>query len=308
MALDPDYELFARVVEAGSLSAAARTLRLSPAMVSKRLSRLEERLGVRLLHRTTRRLVTTAAGERFHADLLAILSATAAAEARLTDAAAVPSGVLRVSAPTSFGRLYVAPHLHRFVADYPAVSLALDLDDGFVDLLAGGVDCAVRIAASVPPGLAAHRLADSRRLLCAAPGYLAEHGTPASLAELRQHRLLAAAGQLPWRLASAGRGATVEGRSVVATNSSELVRELALTGVGIALRSRWDVHDALARGDLVRVLPAWEGSADVGIYAVHPPGPYVPPAVSAFVAFLRATMDPARWGDAAVTGPRASTS
>jgi DNA-binding transcriptional LysR family regulator len=293
--LDPDYELFVHVAAAGSLSAAARALRLSPAMVSKRLARLEQRLGVRLLHRTTRRLAMTAAGERFHADLTAILAATAAAEARVTGAAVAPAGPLRVSAPTSFGRLHVAPHLHRFIADHPAVALAIDLSDGFVDLLAGGVDVAIRIAPDVPADVVAHRLADSRRVLCAAPAYLAAHGAPATIADLAAHRLLAAQGQLPWQLMARGRARTVEGDSIVATNSSELVRELALTGAGIALRSLWDVHEALARGTLVRVLPDWEGSARVGIWAVHPRGQPVAPAVTAFVAFLRAVIDPAAW-------------
>jgi DNA-binding transcriptional LysR family regulator len=287
MALDPDYDLFARVVAAGSLSAAARTLRLSPAMVSKRLARLEARLGVRLVHRTTRRLALTAPGERFHADLAPIMAQLAAAEARVTGAATAPSGRLRVSAPTSFGRLHIAPHLHRFVAQFPAVALHVDLSDAFVDLLGGGVDVAVRITPGVGGDVVAHRLGTSRRVLCAAPDYLARHGAPVDLAALRDHRLLAATGQLPWRLVRGQEQAVVEGESAVATNSSELVRELAVTGVGIALRSLWDVGDALAGGVLVRVLPAWEGSADVGIYAVHPRTPLVAPAVDAFVAFLR---------------------
>lgn len=289
--LDPDYELFACVVEAGSLSAAGRGLRLSPAMVSKRLARLEARLGVRLVHRTTRRLATTAAGEAFLSDVRAILAAVAAAEARVTGAASTPAGRLRVSAPTSFGRLHVAPHLHRFIRDYPAVALAFDLSDDFVDLLAGRVDVAIRIAPDVPADVAAHRLGTSRRVLCAAPAYLAQHDAPGTIAALGAHRLLAAAGQLPWRLVSGKARATVEGDSVVATNSSELVRELALTGVGIALRSLWDVGEALSSGALVRVLPSWEGSADVGIYAVHPRALIVPPAVAAFVGFLREVVE-----------------
>lgn len=285
--MDADYDLFARTVEGGSLSAAARSLGISPAMASKRLQRLEARLGVTLLHRTTRRLVLTPAGELFHADVVAIRAAVQEAEARVTGARREPAGRLRVSAPTSFGRLHVAPHLHRFLAAHPAVALELDLTDGFVDLLGDRVDVALRIAAEIPPGVVAHRLGASRRVLCAAPAYLAAHGAPATVPALRDHRLLAATGQLPWRLVGRGRRATVEGRSHVRTNSSELVRELALTGVGVALRSLWDVGDALASGALVRVLPGWEGSADVGIYAVHPHAALVPPAVSAFVAFLK---------------------
>ncbi|PVE60182.1 LysR family transcriptional regulator [Arthrobacter sp. TPD3018] len=295
MAFDPDYALFVAVADAGSLSATARALRLSPAMVSKRLQKLEQRLGVTLVHRTTRRLALTTAGERFRTDLGDILGALDAAEARVTGARTAPAGPLHVSAPTSFGRLHVAPHLGRFVAACPAVELRFDLDDGFVDLFGARVDCAIRIAAEVPANVVAHRLATSRRILCAAPSYLAGSGTPQKVDDLSAHRLLAADGQMPWRLVSGGRTTLVTEPSHVRTNSSEMVRELALGGVGIALRSLWDVGDALASGQLVRVLPEWEGSADVGIYAVHLRSPAVPAAVTAFIGFLRDTIDPAAW-------------
>ena len=295
MAFDPDYALFVAVAEAGSLSAAARALRLSPAMVSKRLQRLEQRLGVTLVHRTTRRLALTTAGERFRADLGDILGALDAAEARVTGARTAPAGPLHVSAPTSFGRLHVAPHLGRFVAACPAVELRFDLDDGCVDLVAARVDGASRFAAEVPETVVAHRLATSRRILCAAPSYLTDIGTPEQVDDLSAHRLLAADGQMPWRLVAGGRTTLVTEPSYVRTNSSEMVRELALGGVGIALRSLWDVGDALASGQLIRVLPEWEGSADVGIYAVHLRSPAVPAAVTAFIDFLRDTIDPAAW-------------
>ncbi|WP_240499917.1 LysR family transcriptional regulator [Sphingomonas montana] len=294
--MDPDYDLFARIVEAGSLSAAGRTLSMSPAMVSKRLARLEARLGVRLVHRTTRRLALTDAGARFHGDVLAILAAIRAAENRLNGVRDEPVGPLRVSAPTSFGRLHIAPYLATFLGDHPRVELDLDLSDANVDLLSARIDLAVRITADIPAGLTAHRLADSRRVLCAAPAYLARHGAPADIAALANHRLLAATGQLPWRLVNGRLRRAVDGNSHVRTNSSEIVRELAVAGIGIALRSLWDVGDAIACGALVRVLPDWAGPTDLGIYAVHPRSPAVPPAVTAFITFLRGTFDPPPWG------------
>lgn len=295
MALDPDYALFVAVADGGSLSAAARALAISPAMVSKRLQRLEQRLGVTLVHRTTRRLVLTGAGQGLRDDLTGILAALAEAEARVTGARDVPAGPLRVSAPTSFGRLHVAPHLSAFLERYPEIRLTFDLSDAFVDLLGERVDCAIRIASEVPANVVAHRLGASRRVLCAAPAYVAAHGAPASIADLAGHRLLAAAGQMPWRLAGRGRATQIDADSHVRTNSSEMVRELAIGGVGIALRSLWDVGDALRDGRLMRILPEWEGSAEVGIYAVHLRSPAVPTAVTAFVDFLRATLDGARW-------------
>lgn len=295
MALDPDYALFVTVADSGSLSAAARRLRISPAMVSKRLQRLESRLGVTLVHRTTRRLALSPAGERFRDDLVAILATLDAAEARVTGTSGGVAGTLRVSAPTSFGRLHVAPHLGAFLAAYPAVRLTFDLSDHFVDLLGERVDCAIRIARDVPPTLAAHRIGSSRRILCAAPAYLQQHGQPAGIDDLGSHRLLAADGQMPWRLVREGRMLEIARDSHVRTNSSEMVRELALGGVGIALRSLWDVGDALRDGRLVRVLPDWGGSAEVGIFAVHLPSAIVPPAVTAFVDFLGSRIDPAAW-------------
>jgi DNA-binding transcriptional LysR family regulator len=283
--VDPDYELFATVVATGSLSAAARALAISPAMVSKRLARLEARLGTRLVHRTTRRLSLTSAGAGFHTDVLAILGAIEAAEGAVSGTQAV-RGPLCVTAPTAFGRLYVAPHLKKFLDLYPQIELRLDLSDGFSDLLSDQIDLAIRIAPAIGAGLAAHRLASSRRILCAAPAYLAEAGTPSTIAALADHRLLAADGQMPWRLHGPRGPVTVDHATHVRTNSSEVARALALAGVGIALRSLWEVGRDIAEGRLARVLPDHEGSIDVGIYAVHPATPLVPRAVAALIDHL----------------------
>lgn len=289
--MDPDAALFVDVVAAGSLSGAARLRGISPAMVSKRIVRLEMRLGVRLLNRTTRRLEPTARGERYHADMVAILAAIREAEGRVGDRAAGPSGPLRVSAPTSFGRLHIAPRLKPFLDAHPDIALELNLSDGFSDLLGEGIDLAIRIAPTVEPGFDAHRLGDSRRVLCAAPAYLETAGIPDSAAALGDHRLLAARGQMPWRLTGPDGDFTIDAASHVRTNSSEVVRELALSGVGIALRSLWDVSSDLAAGRLVRVLPAIEGSADVGIFALHPRGA-VPSSVVALLDYLRTLWTP----------------
>lgn len=293
MALDPDHELFATILDTGSIAAAARASGLSPAMVSKRLARLEARLGVRLIERTTRRLHATPVGARLHADLTGILAALAAAEARVTGAAAAPSGPLRVAAPTSFARLHIAPHLGDFLRTWPAIALELTLSDGYVDLAAERIDCAIRITADPPAGYVARRLAGNRRVVCASPGYLADHGVPATPAALAGHRLLAADGQLPWTLLRPGKRAQVDGVSHVRTDSSEIVRELALAGVGIALRSLWDVGRALADGRLVRVLPDWEGARDLAIHALHGARPR--PAVTAFVDHLAQRLSSPPW-------------
>ena len=284
--MDPDHELFVTIVDEGGLAAAGRRLHISPAMMSKRLARLEERLGTRLVHRTTRRLALTPAGERLHADLRGILSALDEAERRVSGTSALIAGPLRITAPTSFGRMHIAPWLPRFLDDHPRVDLDINLSDDFTDLIDPRADLAIRITADPGPGLAARRLATNRRILCAAPAYLDRHGTPGTLADLKSHRLLAADGQMPWRLVGPKGPVTVEGRSHVRTNSSEVVRELALAGGGVALRSLWDISDALARGDVRQILPDHEGSADVGLFALQLPQPNPPRAITAFVDFL----------------------
>ncbi|MET0363106.1 MAG: LysR family transcriptional regulator [Sphingobium sp.] len=290
--MDPDLALFARVVDAGSMSAAARNLGLSAAMVSKRIARLEARLGVRLLARTTRKLEPTARGQRFYSDIVAILETLGEAEARVTNRTVSPSGPLRVTAPTSFGRLHLVPHIKAFLDRYPDVELFLDLSDGFNDILRDSFDLAIRITSSPSPGLVVHRLAENRRVLCAAPDYLAERGEPGHPAALQGHRFLAAEGQSPWRLTGPDGEFSIDVESHVRTNSSEVVRELALAGVGIALRSLWDVSSDLAAGRLVRVLPQVMGSTDAGIFAVHS-RLSVPAGATALLDHLRQMWTPA---------------
>lgn len=289
--MDEDYALFVTVVEAGSLSAAGRALGLSPAMVSKRMARLEERLGVRLAHRTTRRLATTAAGQIFYEDIVRVLAAAREAESRVAGGVE-PAGRLRVTAPTSFGRMHIAPHLGGLLTAYPRLDLELDLTDGFTDLIGERYDLAVRIAPEPDAQFVGHRLAGNRRVLCAAPAYLADHAIIDRLDGLAQHRLLAAIGQMPWRIEGPDGISQIEGRSAVLTNSSEVVRELAVSGVGIALRSIWDVSAELRDGRLVRILPDYEGATDVSIYAVHPRATLVPAAVGAFVDYFTGIFAP----------------
>ena len=290
-----DYILFAQVVQEESLSGAGRRLRLSPAMVSKRLSRLEERLGTRLIHRTTRRLATTPAGQQFYEDVVRILAASRAAEELVTGRQGAPSGKLRVSAPTSFGRMHVAPHLKAFLDRYPAVRMELELDDTFSDLIGDRIDLAIRIGAATDAGLTTHRLAANRRVLCAAPSFIAGQGSPGTLAELRRCPLLAADGQTPWRLEGPDGPAVIAVESALRTNSSEVARELAVAGMGIALRSTWDVWRELKSGALIQVLPQYVGASDVAILAAHPKASLVMPTVVAFVDFLKALYARPAW-------------
>lgn len=281
-----DYDIFARVIKAGSLSAAARELNSTPAMISKRLTRLEDRLGVKLLHRTTRRLMPTEVGQSFYDRVLVVLAAVADAESVAAMDNGRPRGLLRVSLPTAFGRLHIAPHLKDFLDEHRELKLHVDLSDDYVDLTSGAFDVAVRIGTLPDSNLIARRLASNRRVLCAAPAYLEEFGAPRTFEDLQQHRLLAAAPLITWRLDGPDGPVTLKPHSALQTNSSEIVREAVISGLGIGFRSTWDIGNELKLGTLTRVLPEYGGSLDVNIYCVYAGRRLVPPKVRVFVDYL----------------------
>jgi DNA-binding transcriptional LysR family regulator len=280
-----DLDVFARVVTAKSMSAAARELNLSPAVISKRIRRLEERLGVRLLQRTTRQLSLTEAGQGFYERVISILASVEDAEAWVSSGAAGARGTLRVSAPTSFGRLHIAPHLKHFLDRNAMVTVDLVLTDSFVDIVGDSFDLAVRIADLQDSSLVAKRLAPNHRVLCATPDYLTENGAPQTPDDLVRHTLIAHNTD-QWRLEGPAGLASVRVSGPLRTNSSEVVREALLAGVGIALRSTWDVGPELKSGRLVRVLPDHSGGKRVAIHAVYPSRRHMEQKVRSFVDFL----------------------
>lgn len=280
-----DLDVFAHVVTAKSMSAAGRELKLSPAVISKRIRRLEERLGVRLLQRTTRQLSLTEAGQGFYERVVSILASIEDAEAWVASGSGQARGTLRVSAPTSFGRLHIAPHLKPFLDANPMVTVDLILTDSFVDIIGEGFDLAVRIADLQDSSLVAKRLAPNHRVLCATPGYVAERGLPASVEELAKHTLIAHNAD-QWRLDGASGPVSVAVTGPLRTNSSEVVREALLGGVGIALRSTWDVGPELKSGQLVHVLPEYSGGKRVAVYAVYPSRRHMEQKVRVFVDYL----------------------
>lgn len=280
-----DLDVFVRIVAARSMSAAGRELGLSPAVVSKRMRRLEERLGVRLLQRTTRQLALTEVGKGFYERVVAILASVEEAEAWASSGADEVRGTLRVSAPTSFGRLHIAPHLKRFLDANPQVTVELALSDTFVDVVGEGFDMAIRIGDLSDSSLIAKKLAPNHRILVATPTYLAEAGTPTRLADLARHTLLVH-GTPEWRLEGPDGPETVRIVSPLKTNSSEVVREAVIAGAGIALRSTWDIGPELKAGTLARVLPEYRSSSRVAIHAVYPSRRHLEQKTRAFVGYL----------------------
>jgi len=291
-----DLDVFSRVVAARSMSGAGRELGLSPAVISKRIRRLEERLGVRLLQRTTRQLALTEAGQGFYERVVGILAAIEEAEAWAAQGSATARGLLKVTAPTSFGRLHIAPHLNRFLDANPDVTVDLTLSDSFSDIVGEGFDLAIRIADLTDSSLIAKRLAPAHRILCAAPAYLAREGVPDTLADLQRHTLLIHNGS-EWRLEGPDRLEAVRVMSRLRTNSSEVVREAVLAGSGIALRSTWDVGPELKSGALVRVLPAYASSRRVAVHAVYPSRRHLEHKLRAFLDFLQGLYGPTPYWD-----------
>ncbi|MDK3021006.1 LysR family transcriptional regulator [Cupriavidus taiwanensis] len=285
-----DIGLFLRVLDLGSISAAARSLDLSVAVASQRLQRLERELGVRLLHRTTRRLHATPEGAVLAEQGRALVDDLEALGASLRQAGTGITGTLRVTTSSSFGRLYVSPLLPEFLARHPGVSLSVNLSDHVLDLVSAGFDLAIRIGALDDSALVARRLANNRRLLCASPDYLRRRGTPRTPQDLARHDCLLLVGshgrQDVWRLGDgAGGEIAVRVRGRIEANTGELLSDAALAGFGIALHSAWHVCADLQAGRLVQVLPDYP-LADTGIYAVMPQRRLVPPRVRAFVDFL----------------------
>lgn len=297
-----DVALFLRVVELGSISAAARSLDLSPAVASQRIRRLEGTLGVRLLQRTTRRLHATPEGALLATQGRVLVEEfdSLAASLRASGGVGGVAGVLRMSASASFGRQYIAPLLPEFLARYPALRLSLDLDDRVVDLVGGGYDLAIRIGTLPDSSLVARPLARNRKVLCAAPDYLARHGTPRMPEDLAGHDGVLLFGshgrQDLWHLRdAAGRETVIRMQARFESNLGEALRDAALSGLGIAMHSVWHVHDDLRAGRLQVVLPDYRLPAG-GIHAVMPQRRMVPPRVTAVVDFLRERLgDPPPW-------------
>ncbi|MCB1503702.1 MAG: LysR family transcriptional regulator [Hyphomicrobiaceae bacterium] len=281
-----DLDIFARVARTANMSAAGREMGLSPAVVSKRISLLEDRLGARLFQRTTRHLTLTETGEGYFKRVVDILSLIEEAEDFVSRRNTRPRGVLKVTAPTAFSRLHIAPHLPAFLARYPEIEIDMHLTDNFVDIIRDGFDVAIRIGELRDSTLVARKLAPDHRVLCAAPRYLAEAGEPKTLSDLESHNCLLAGAQDVWRLEGPEGQLQTRVRGNLRSNSGEFVREALLAGVGIALRSTWDIGAELESGALQVVLPAYRGSSAVDIFAVYPCREFMPNKVNVFIEFL----------------------
>lgn len=280
---------FVDVVAKGSLSAAARAEGIAPAMIGRRLDALEQRLGVKLLQRTTRKLALTNEGAAFLEDCQRILGELADAEAAVAERSIRASGHLLVSAPAGFGRQHVAPLLPSFLAEHRDVTLALNLNDRVVDLIGEGVDVAIRIASLADSNLVSVKLADNQRILVGSPAYLKRCGTPHTLADLVKHNCLAISSegsQRGWTFREHGKNVTLKVTGNMMCNDGEVLHDWALAGKGLAWRSMWEVGAEIESGKLVTVLDQYAAPGN-DIYAVFAQRRHLPLRIRAFVDFLR---------------------
>jgi DNA-binding transcriptional LysR family regulator len=299
-----DLTVFVAVAETEGFSAAAKRLGVSKAMVSVAITRLEARLGVRLFQRTTRQLSLTEAGAATLPHAQRALVAARDAEEAATQALASPRGVLRVSAPMSFGLLHVVPALAEFAKAHAEVQVDLVLDDRIVDLVEGGFDLAIRIASLPDSNLIAHRIGNTRSALVAHPDYLARAGTPRAPRELATHAVLlyslSSTGSR-WVLTRGDETEDIQVKGPLKANSSLALHRAVKDGLGIARIPLFAVSEDLARGELVQVLPDW-ASPEHGIFAVTTAREYLPRKTRAFIDFLRERIgEPAYWERGAPT-------
>jgi len=284
-----DIAVFVQVIDSGSFTAAADKLEMSRSVISKYVSRLEERLGVRLLNRTTRRLSLTEAGHVLYKGSLRGIEEIDAAETEVTRLQKTPRGRLRINTPMSFGILHIAPAIADFQSQYPDVSVEMNLEDRQVNLVEEGYDLAIRIAELPDSSLIARRLGPCRHVLCASADYLQQHGTPRQPEELEHHRVLTFGFHSSPRelqlVNPQGRHLSVALNSKIHMNNSLALREAVLNDAGIVLIPTFIVGADIQQGRLKPVLTNYK-MMELSIYAVYPQRKLLSPKVRAFIEFM----------------------
>lgn len=284
---------FVAVVDANGFSAAAKRINRDPTILSRRVSQLESRLGVRLLSRTTRRLMLTEVGSIYYRRIRALLDELDSANLEASNLAASPQGLLRVSLPSTFGRQWISPLLSAFMAQYPHIKIDARFSDRVVDLVAENFDVAIRVGALRSSSLKAKKVASFRYILTASPAFIAIHGLPESPEALENFACLGFSNYAfwpEWKLRQGDQFCTVRPEGPYVTDNSEAMLSAAIDGVGIALAADWLAGPAIRQGKLVEVLPGWVGDLEGGIYAMMPPGRLVPAKTRLFVDEMTAAV------------------
>ncbi|WP_242506241.1 LysR family transcriptional regulator [Pectobacterium zantedeschiae] len=289
---------FLAAVEHGGFTAAGKALARDGSILSRRVTALEKRLGVRLMERTTRRLALTEAGEAFHQRMLVALRTLQEIEQDTAAAAVGVRGTLRIALPATFGRMWVAPILPAFLAAYPELVVETAFEDRYVDLVAESFDVAVRIGTLADSRLVARRLAPSQRMLCASPAYLQTHGTPSRPADLAGHACLGfsrLASYPLWHLRDGDKATAIRISGPLVTDDAQSLVQAAVSGTGIAMVSDWLAGPELNSGRLVPVLPEHPVESNETVYLVHPSARLVPAKTRAFADWIVGALGMSPW-------------
>lgn len=289
---------FLMAVEHAGFTAAGQAIGRDGSILSRRVSQLEKRLGVRLMERTTRRVTLTETGEAFYRRMRALVQSMEDTEQDTIETSGRVRGLLRVSMPATFGRLWIAPIINDFLAINTELKVETIYEDRYVDLVAESVDVAVRIGNLADSRLIARQIAPARKIVCASPGYLARAGHPSSPNDLAGHTCVGMSGgavQQSWRFCRDGQILSIRVAGRFLTNDAHSLVHAAISGAGIALVSDWNVGHDLCSGRLVPVLPDWVIENEEAIYAVHPSGRLTPAKTRAFIDWLVKALSPLPW-------------
>jgi DNA-binding transcriptional LysR family regulator len=290
MARYTELQSFVQVAQKGSFAAAALHEGVTPAILGRRLDALEKRLGVKLMHRSTRGLTLTETGEQLQEQARQLLREFDDMETGIASSSTSVSGHLVVSAPAGFGRRHIAPHVLGFRQRFPELKLTFNFTDSIIDLVTDGYDMSIRIGGVIDPNYVAIKLAGNRRVVCGTPGYFAAHGAPRAPEELVRHNCLAfnpqAGHQRSWTFQRDGKPLAVKVSGDLSCNDGELLYAWLRQGLGVGWRSTWEIGSELQRGDLVTVLDSF-ALPDYDIQAVYPQHRYQPAKVRLFIDYLK---------------------
>ena len=279
-------KLFVRLATTNNISRAGHELGVSPAVASSHISKLEAVLGVRLVHRTTRKVSLTEEGVAFLPHAEEVLSSVEAARASVGAGSASPRGTLRVTAPASFGRMHLMPALKAFLSRHPDLTMDIRFTDTIVDLVEGGFDIAIRNAGLKDSALIARKLAPDNRIVCASPDYLAKFGEPATPHDLNNHQCINLMGLESWVFDTTDGHLSIKTKGIFRTDYGEAVRDACVDGLGIAINSTWSAYQHLHRGELIQVLRDYPLVSDTAIWAVYPSSRLLAPKVRAFIDYF----------------------
>lgn len=279
-------KLFVRLASSQSISMAGHELGLSPAVASAHINKLEEGLGVRLVHRTTRKVSLTEEGQAFLPYAEEVLASVEAARSAVGVGHGNPTGTLRVTAPASFGRMHLIPALKGFMQQYPDLTVDFRFSDSIIDMVEGGFDVAIRVAELKDSTLVARKLAPDRRIVVASPEYLEKFGTPKHPQDLANHECIILMGMDNWVFKTSDSALSVRTSGRFRTDNGDAMRDATIDGLGISINSIWSVYQQLQRGELVEILPDYPLAMDASIWAVYPSSRLIALKVRAFIDYF----------------------